>query len=129
MGANADVVREGWDAFQRQDLDGATEHTDDGAETVIPDSLPWGGTYRGRDGFKEMVGSFMSHLEDFRAEPEAFLEADSDHVVVPLAVSGRTTAGNDFSHRALWIYRLRDGKIVRAQFFGDTAETVEALGG
>jgi hypothetical protein len=59
MGANADLVRSGWEAFGKGDLDAAVATTSDSAEIVIPDSLPWGGTYTGPDGFKEMIGKFF----------------------------------------------------------------------
>jgi ketosteroid isomerase-like protein len=127
MGANADVVKSAWEGFRRQDLDTATANMDEAAETVLPSSLPWGGVYRGPNGFKEMVGQFMSELEDFRPSPEAFLEAEGDHVVVPVSVEGQTTAANDFSDHVLWLYRLRDGKIVRAELFADTASTLDAV--
>jgi uncharacterized protein len=126
MGTNADVVKEAWEAFGRGDLDGATANTDDSAEIVLPETLPWGGTYRGPDGFKDMIGRFMGELEEFRPEPQAFLEA-SDHVVVPVAGSARTKSGNELSVRALWLYELRDGKLVRAEFYGDTAATLDAI--
>ena len=125
MGANADVVKSAWQAFSQQDLERATADIDQGAEIVVPDSLPWGGTHRGPDGFKAMVGQFMSHLDEFRPSPRGFLEAE-DQVVVPLDVNGRTTAGKDFSGSALWLYQLRDGKIVRAELFADTAKTLES---
>jgi uncharacterized protein len=128
MGANADVMRSSWEAFSRQDLDAAMTAVDGGAEILVPDSLPWGGTYRGPGGFKEMIGKFMSHLEDFRPSPDGFLEAGDEHVIVPVNVQGRTRSGNDFSGRALWLYQLRDGKVVRAELFADTAKTLEAVG-
>ena len=127
MGANADVVRSAWEGMRNQDLDAVTANMDHEAETVLPRSLPWGGTYRGPDGFKEMISEFTSHLEDFRPNPEAFLEADDDHVVVPVAVQGRTNAGKDMSDHVLWLYRLRNGRIVRAELFADTANTLEAV--
>ncbi len=55
MGANADTVKNGWDAFARGDMDAATAPTSDSAEIVVPESLPWGGTYTGPDGFKANV--------------------------------------------------------------------------
>jgi ketosteroid isomerase-like protein len=48
-------------------------------------------------------------------------------VVVPVNVRGRAKSGKDFTGRALWMYRLRDGKIVRAEVFMDTAKALEAL--
>jgi ketosteroid isomerase-like protein len=127
MGANADVVRSAWEGMRRQDLDAVTATMDNEAETVLPGSLPWGGTYLGPDGFKEMIGQFMSELEDFRPSPEAFLEAEGQHVVVPVTVEGQTNAGKDFSDRVLWLYTLRDGKIIRAELFADTASTLDAV--
>jgi ketosteroid isomerase-like protein len=128
MGGNADIVKSAWEAFSQQDLDKATADVDPSADIVVPESLPWGGTYRGPDGFKDMVGQFMGHLEDFRPSPRGFLEAEDEHVVVPLDVQGRTKAGKDFSGGALWLYQLRGGKIVRAQLYADTASTLQALG-
>jgi ketosteroid isomerase-like protein len=127
MGANADVVRSAWEAFGRQDLDGATADVDESSETIVPDVLPWGGTYRGPGGFKEMIGKFMSQMEDFQPQPEAFLEADDDHVVVPVNVTARSNTGKDLSGRALWLYRLQGGKFMRAELFVDTATTLDAL--
>ena len=127
MGANADVVRSFWEAFGRRDIDGATAHADEGAEIVVPKTVPWGGTYRGPGGFKDMIGGVMGQFEDFRPSPESFLEAGDDHVVVPVNVEGRTKAGKDMSGRALWLYRVRDGKIERAEVFLDTANALEAL--
>jgi uncharacterized protein len=127
MGANADAVREAWEAFGRGDLDGATATTDDAAEINLPETLPWGGTYRGPDGFKDMIGRFMAELEEFHPEPQGFLEA-GDHVVVPVGGTARTKSGNEFPVRALWLYELRDGRLVRADFYGDTAATLDALG-
>jgi ketosteroid isomerase-like protein len=31
-------------------------------------------------------------------------------------------------YRALWLYQLKDGKIVRAELFADTAKTLEVVG-
>ncbi len=69
MGANADTVKNGWDAFAKGDMDAATATTSDSAEIVIPESLPWGGTYTGPDGFKEMIGKFALQLRRGSSEP------------------------------------------------------------
>ena len=76
------MVRSGWDAFAQGDLDAAVATTSDSAKIVLPDSLPWGGTYTGPDGFKEMIGKFLSHFDTVSPAPQEFLEADGDHVIV-----------------------------------------------
>jgi ketosteroid isomerase-like protein len=123
VGANADILRSVWDAFIGQDFDGAMAHFDAAAEIVAPGTLPWAGTYRGHDGYREMAGKVRSLLDDFRPSPQAFIE-DGDQVAVPIDLQGRTTTGTDIAWRALWLYRLRDGKVVRAELFIDTARAL-----
>jgi len=98
MGANADVIWQAWEAFGQQDLDGATADMDGDAEVIVPESLPWGGTYRGPDGFKEMVGQFLSQFEDFRPDIEGRFRG-RERPGVPLDTWGRSKAGKEMSSR------------------------------
>ena len=88
MGANADTVKSGWDAFADGDMDAAVSTTSDQAKIVIPESLPWGGTYTGPAGFKEMIGKFVSNFDEVHPEPQQFLEADDGHVLVTVSGVG-----------------------------------------
>ena len=127
MGANADTVKSGWDAFAKGDLDTATATTSDSAEIVIPESLPWGGTYTGPEGFKEMIGKFMSNFEEVNPQPKEFIEAEGDRVVVTVGGVGKTKSGNELSGDSIWLYTVEGGEITHAEFYGDTATAVEAL--
>jgi len=127
MGANADTVKDGWDAFARGDMDAATATTSDSAEIVVPESLPWGGTYTGPDGFKEMIGKFMSNFESVSPAPQEFIEADGDRVIVTVSGTGTTKSGNELGGDSIWLYKVDDGEISHAEFYGDTATAVEAL--
>ena len=127
MGANADMVRSAWESFGRGDVDGAVSTTGESAQIVLPESLPWGGTYTGPEGFKEMIGKFLSHFEEVDPTPQEFLEAEGDHVVVTVEGSGKTKSGNDLGGNSIWLYKIEGGKIERAEFYGDTATAVEAL--
>jgi uncharacterized protein len=127
MGANADAVKSGWDAFAEGDLDAAVSTTSDSAEIVIPETLPWGGTYTGPDGFKEMIGKFLSNFEEVSPHPDEFLEADGGHVVVTVSGVGKTKSGNELTGHSIWLYTMDGGEITRAEFYGDTATAVEAL--
>ena len=127
MGANADTVRSGWDAFAEGDLDTAVATTSEQAKIVIPESLPWGGTYTGPDGFKEMIGKFLSNFDEVHPEPKEFLEADGGHVLVTVSGAGTTKSGNELSGDSVWLYKVDDGEISRAEFYGDTARAVKAL--
>ena len=128
MGENADAVKERWGDFANGDLDGAVSTTDESAEIRIPETLPWGGTYRGPAGFKDMIQEFLSNFESVDPKPTSFLEADDgETVVVTVEGVGKTKAGKELSGRSVWLYKVHDGKLTDAEFFGDTAQARDAL--
>jgi ketosteroid isomerase-like protein len=127
MGANADAVKSGWDAFAKGDMDAATATTSDSAEIIVPESLPWGGTYKGPEGFKEMIGKFVSNFEEFSPNPQEFIEADGGRVLVTVSGVGKTKSGNELTGDSIWLYKVDDGMIVHAEFYGETATAVKAL--
>lgn len=128
MGENADAVKARWDDFGKGDLDGAVSTTSEDAEIVMPETLPWGGTYRGPDGFKEMIQKFLSNFESVDPKPTAFLEADDgETVIVTVEGVGKTKTGKELSGHSVWLYKVRGGKLMSAEFFGDTAQTRDAL--
>jgi len=129
MGENADAVKERWDDFSKGDLDGAVSTTNENAEIRLPETLPWGGTYTGPDGFKEMIGKFLSNFESIDPRPTAFIEGDDgETVVVVVEGTGKTKSGNEISGRSVWLYKVSDGRLTDAEFFGDTAEARDAVG-
>ena len=125
---NVDVVQGAWDAFGRGDIDAVLEAIAPSAETRLPESLPWGGTYAGPDGFRDFLAKLRDSWDQFSATPQKVLGADDNHVVVLAKTKGRTKAGATIEGKVIWIYQLRDGKIADAESFGDTAQLLEALG-
>ena len=119
---NVDVVQSAWDAFGRGDIEAVLDAFAPAAETRVPESLPWGGTYAGPDGFRDFLAKLDESFEQFSATPEKVLGADDNHVVVLAKTKGRTRAGGTIEASAVWIYQLRDGKIADAETFGDTAQ-------
>jgi ketosteroid isomerase-like protein len=125
---NVDVVQGAWDAFERGDIDAVLEAISPSAQTRVPESLPWGGTYAGPDGFRDFLTKLGESFEQFTATPEKVLGADDNHVIVLARTKGRTKGGTTIEGSAIWIYQLREGKIADAETFGDTAQVLEALG-
>jgi ketosteroid isomerase-like protein len=125
---NVDVVQGVWDAFGRGDIDSILETIAPSAETRVPESLPWGGTYTGPEGFQDFLAKLDASFEVFSATPQKVLGADDNHVVVLAKTKGRTKAGGTVEGTTVWIYQLRDGKIADAESFGDTAQVLESLG-
>ena len=125
---NVDVVQGAWDAFGRGDIDAVLDAISPSAETRVPESLPWGGTYAGPDGFQEFLAKLDASFQAFSSTPQKVLGADDNHVVVVARTKGRTKGGGTVEGTTIWIYQLRDGKIADAESFGDTAQVLEALG-
>jgi len=125
---NVDVVQGAWDAFGRGDMVAVLDAIAPAAETRIPETLPWGGTYAGPEGFGDFVAKLYESFEQFSATPDKVLGADDNHVIVTAKVKGRTKGGTTIENRAVWIYQLRDGRIADAETFGDTARVLQALG-
>ena len=125
---NVDVVQGAWDAFGRGDIDAVLEAISPAAETRVPDSLPWGGTYTGQDGFQDFLAKLSDSFEAFSSTPQKVLGADDNHVVVVAKTKARTKGGATVESSVVWLYQLRDGKIADAESFGDTAQLLEALG-
>ena len=125
---NVDVVQGAWDAFGRGDMDAVLDAIAPAAETRIPETLPWGGTYAGPEGFGDFVAKLYESFEQFSATPDKVLGADDNHVIVVAKVKGRTKGGATIENRAVWVYQLREGRIADAETFGDTAQVLQALG-
>jgi uncharacterized protein len=124
---NVDVIEAAWAAFGKGDLDGATGVAAPEAEIRAPESLPWGGTYIGPEGFRELLGKLLGNFEQFKATPEKVLGADDDHVVVVARINARANGGQ-IEQRAVWVYKMRDGQVVDAEAQTDTARILDALG-
>ena len=123
--ANVTIVRACYDAFLAGDFSAVLERMDPGIEWTDQESLPWGGVHRGHDEFGAHMQSFAGHFEEFRIEPLQFLDA-GDHVVVQARFAGR--AAGDFNVGVVYIWELRDGKVVRVEGYTDSARVLDALG-
>jgi ketosteroid isomerase-like protein len=126
---NVDLIEGAWEAFAKGNLESAVALAADDAQIRIPESLPFGGTYTGPEGFRNYVDQLLAIFSDFKATPEKVLGADDDHVLVLARTSGRTRGGERFEGRSAWVYRFRDGRVVEVEAFIDTAQLLELLGG
>ena len=125
---NVDVVQHAWDAFSKGDIDGVVEAIAPNAETRVPESVPWGGTYVGPDGFREFLDKLGQAFDSFKATPDKVLGADDNHVIVIAKTKGRVKGGGTIEGTNVWVYQLRDGLIADAEGWADTAQALKALG-
>jgi uncharacterized protein len=110
---NIEVVKKGYEAFMAGDIETLMSLLDDNIEWIQPGQSVVSGTYHG----KGELGDYISRLAEksTTVNPHRFL-ADGDTVVV----LSETTSGGEKSQDAD-VFTLRDGKIVGAHVYGDTA--------
>jgi uncharacterized protein len=110
---NIEVVKKGYEAFMAGDMATLMSLLDDNIEWIQPGQSAVSGTYHGKDEFSEYIRRLAE--KSTMVNPYRFL-ADGDTVVV----LSETTSGGETSQDAD-VFTLREGKIVGAHVYGDTA--------
>ncbi len=128
---NVNIMRQGYEAFNRGDIDAVMGIMDQNIEWQEPDvgELPARGTHHGPEAVANNVfGSVPEHWDEFQAVAEEFLDA-GDRVVVLgyFRLKGKATGKTvdaPFAH----VWALRDGKAVYHHNYVDTATFLQSLG-
>ena len=110
---NIELIKKGYDAFTAGDVETVMSLLDDNIEWVQPGDSAISGTYHG----KAELGEYLSRLAEKSptVKPLRFL-ADGDMVVALTEVTVGDETGQDAD-----VFTVRDGKMVRAQVYTDTA--------
>ena len=128
---NVNILRHGYEAFNRGDIDAVTSIMDPNIEWQEPDveGMPGRGTHHGPEAVVNNVfGPAVESLDDFQAVAEEFLDA-GERVIVLGRFQGRgkesgRTLDAPFAH----VWTLRDGKIVHYRNYPDTANFLQTIG-
>jgi uncharacterized protein len=121
------VVRGFNDALARGDVAGMADFLDPLVEWRAPDSVPWGGTFHGHEGFREFLGKLLEQPAEFRREILEYLDA-GERVVVLLRQMGRPDGGDaEYDVPEVHVWTVRDGKIVDFEGSFDTATVLRTL--
>lgn len=110
---NVETTKKGYAAFTAGDVEGALSNFDDTIEWIVGGNSQISGTYRGKD---EVLGLLAKLGEQSMTTKPSRFVADEEVVVVLT----QTTVGGETAPQAD-TYTFRDGKIVQAQSYGDTA--------
>jgi ketosteroid isomerase-like protein len=126
--SNVEVVRRFYDCWSRDELPGPVELLDPELEYVNPPEAVEPGTRRGVPAFRDAVEKLLQSWEFWRAEIEELRTlGDQVAVVVHYRTRGRSS-GMDVEGRESALWTLRDGKVVRYQWFKQPHEAFEAAG-
>lgn len=101
------------------DVDAFLSPLADDVEWVEPTGSPVGGTHHGPDGVMTILESMATDFDSFEVVPDRYI-ASGDTVAVPVTERFTLEAGESVAVRALHLYELSDGQIIRMENFEDT---------
>jgi uncharacterized protein len=126
--ADVELLRDTYAAFARRDLPAVLDAFHPDIEWTIPAGSTLGGTHRGLDGtVAEVLMAPPEASDDFRTEPEEYLDA-GDTIVVLGAHRGTTRSGKDFEVHFAHVWTMRHGLAIRCRSYVDTARLNAVLG-
>jgi ketosteroid isomerase-like protein len=124
---NVEIVRGGFEAFNRQDWDAVLEHAAPDFVLDMSRSIgPRRGTYK-LDQLRSYLEDFGETFESFRIEADEFIEA-GERIVVPTTAHGRGRDGIEAKAHTALVYTFRDGAVTRMVMYQGRHEALEAAG-
>jgi ketosteroid isomerase-like protein len=123
--ADVDVVLDQFAAVNERDFERAmTHYAADVVLFVHPDAFLESGTFLGREEVGAWFGKWFSTFEaDYRFDIEEAREVGAAVLLVASHHGRGRTSGVEVQGQTGYVYRVRDGKIVRAELYpsGDAA--------
>jgi ketosteroid isomerase-like protein len=125
---NLQIVRRRFEAWQRGELFGPEDSTHPDIELVTDPAWPEPGTYRGRDEVRRFYERYAESWGDIRSLDFELIPA-GDKVVARWRnpVAGRHS-GIAIDNNATTVFTIRDGQVVRIEYFFDHDEALRAAG-
>ena len=117
---NIELVKKGYEAFTAGDVETVMSLFDDNIEWVQPGESAISGTYHGKGELGEYLGRLAEKSLTVKFNR---LLADGDMVVALTEVTVGDETGQDAD-----VFTVRDGKMVRAQVYTDTAMMERVFG-
>ena len=126
---NVELVRRGYEAFNRGDIDGVVGLIAPDFEYVASGLVPGvGGVYRGAEGLRRFAETFWAEFDDPRIEVHELIDA-GDQVVASTTMRGHgKQSGAETSWDVCQVWTVRAGTAVWGQAFPSRDEALEAVG-
>lgn len=123
--SNVDTARSAYEAFGRGDLQALGEMMAEDGTWLTSDELPLGGETRGRDEILGNMAQIPNYWSSFSLDPEEFIDGGDWVVVRGTQRAGKN--GDSFEAPFAHLIKFADGKIVRGEFYADSAKAAKVL--
>jgi ketosteroid isomerase-like protein len=128
---NVGIVRDQYTATNERDFRRAMAHYAEDVELVVPSSSSLNaGTFMGRSDVGRWFGDWLATFDsDARFDIEEIIDVNESSVLLVARHSARGRAsGVEIEGDVIWIYRLRDGKIVHLHPYETRDDALKAVG-
>jgi uncharacterized protein len=126
---NVEIVRRGYEAYNRGDVDGVVADFARDCEYIATGALPGTrGVFRGPEGYEQFIAWVRSEFDDARIEVTELIDA-GNRVFVSVTLRGRGRQSGVPTTWSFWqVWTMLDGEVVRGQAFVNRDEALEAAG-
>jgi ketosteroid isomerase-like protein len=115
------------EAFSDTGIDAALEYCDPEIEWWAPPEWLEDRLYRGHDGVRELAAFWTQQFDEYRLEPEKFIDLGDDQVLALLYQRGRIKGSSDRIEQQLgYIAHIREGKLAEVHVYFSWEATFEA---
>jgi ketosteroid isomerase-like protein len=117
--ANNDVKIRFVEALFANDWEAMAPFVHPDFELREPDALPYGGVYKGLDGFKkcwELIPQ-TGHKTEYLNTLRCYFTEDPDSIMVELETRGTNHSGKKFASKVMEQFEFREGKILAISLF------------
>jgi ketosteroid isomerase-like protein len=126
---NVEVARQFLDAVTRRDLARLIALSDPEVEWRSFFALgEEGGAYRGHAAFSQYISDLSDAWEIVRPEPDVGVEVGEVVVLIGRVHYRGKASGVETESAAGWMFKFRDGKVLRCRAFREPEQTLQTLG-
>ena len=126
---NVEIVRRGFAAFNRGDLDGALEEWAPGAIWDWTNSRGFdAGVFRGHDEIRAFWQRFLTAFDEVRMELKDLVEVEDGRFIVENVACFRGRDGVEAQARSAWLVTIRDDKQTSLTLYQTKQQALEAAG-
>jgi uncharacterized protein len=128
--SNVDIVRRGYEAFGRGDLDTLMTLFAEDISWVTPgppEQLPTAGIRRGPQQVADFFQTLNTHFEVQQFTPRDFIAEGNKVVVIGDEVARSRKTGRPINLAWCHVFEMRDGKVATFNEYFDTFAAVDAL--
>jgi ketosteroid isomerase-like protein len=123
---NVEVVRSIFAAWLQGDM--ATDRLDPEIAMIESSTIPGATSAYGIDAVRRYMASFANYWDEIRFEPQDYIDAGEQVIVVARLVGRGKASGIDVNRVWAYVWTVRDGKALRMEGYANRAEALKAVG-